>query len=92
MENQQLLNNILLIIILLLVANYISNGTVLQVLRRYYEKLLNIIQNFDNTDNINDNKINYDNNFKHICKKKYYKRRTTYEKIISFFTKFNNYK
>lgn len=72
MENQQLLNNILLIIILLLVANYISNGTVLQVLRRYYEKLLNIIQNFDNTDNdnINDNKINYDNNFKHICKKK----------------------
>jgi hypothetical protein len=70
MENQKLLNNILLIIILLLVANYISNGTVLQVLRRYYEKLLNIIQNFDNTDNINDNKINYDNNFKHTCKKK----------------------
>ena len=39
MENEKLLNNILLIVMLLLVANYISNGSVLEVLKRYYEKV-----------------------------------------------------
>lgn len=74
MENEKLLNNILLIILLLLVANYISNGTVLEVLKRYYEKFLNTIQNTKNTKNTNtkntNNKINYDNNFKHNYQKK----------------------
>lgn len=65
MENEKLLNNILLIILLLLVANYISNGTVLEVLKRYYEKFLNTIQNTENTENIknikntSNNKINF---------------------------------
>jgi anion-transporting ArsA/GET3 family ATPase len=63
MENEKLLNNILLIILLLLVANYISNGTVLEVLKRYYEKFLNIIQNTENTKNIkNIKKIKNTNN------------------------------
>ena len=62
MENEKLLNNILLIILLLLVANYISNGTVLEVLKRYYEKFLNTIQNTENIKNIkntSNNKINF---------------------------------
>ena len=65
MENEKLLNNILLIILLLLVANYISNGTVLEVLKRYYEKFLNTIQNTENientknTKNTSNNKINF---------------------------------
>jgi len=45
MENEKLFNNILLIIILLLVANYISNGSVLEVLKRYYEKIFNYFFN-----------------------------------------------
>jgi hypothetical protein len=45
MENEKLLNNILLIILLLLVANYLSNGTVLEVLKRYYEKILDYFSN-----------------------------------------------
>jgi anion-transporting ArsA/GET3 family ATPase len=56
MENEKLLNNILLIILLLLVANYISNGTVLEVLKRYYEKFLNTIQNTKNTENTENTK------------------------------------
>ena len=54
MENDKLLNNILLIIILLLAANYISNGTILEVLKRYYKKILsyflNTMQEFKNTE------------------------------------------
>ena len=59
MENEKILNNILLIILLLLVANYISNGTVLEVLKRYYEKFLNTIQNTENIKNTSNNKINF---------------------------------
>ena len=84
MDNEKLLNNILLIILLLLVANYISNGSVLEVLKRYYEKCisyLNTMQKFKNTgttkniENIENmentkNKINYDNNFKYNNQKK----------------------
>ena len=40
MENEKLLNNLLLIIILLLVANHISNGSILEILKRYYKKFL----------------------------------------------------
>ena len=43
--NEKLLNNILLIIILSLVANYVSNGSVLEVLKRYYEKILDYFSN-----------------------------------------------
>jgi len=59
MEIDKLLNNILLIIILLLVANYISNGTVLEVLKRYYEKFLNTIQNTENTKNTENTEKTY---------------------------------
>ena len=45
MENEKLMNNILLIILLLLVANYLSNGSVLEVLKRYYEKILDYFSN-----------------------------------------------
>ena len=45
MENEKLMNNILLIILLLLVANYLSNGSVLEVLKRYYEKILHYFYN-----------------------------------------------
>jgi hypothetical protein len=86
MEIDKLLNNILLIIILLLVANYISNGTVLEVLKRYYKKILsyflNNIEELKNTEfkgrlieGIKENeqttpKIIYDNDFKEIYQKK----------------------
>ena len=86
MENNQLLNNILLIVILLLAANYISNGTILEVLKRYYKKIisycLNTMQEFKNTEftgklieGINQNehttpKIIYDNDFKQNYQKK----------------------
>jgi hypothetical protein len=45
MENENLLNNILLIVLLLLAANYLSGGSVLEVLKRYYEKILNYFNN-----------------------------------------------
>jgi hypothetical protein len=45
MENEKLFNNILLIILLLLAANYLSGGSVLEVLKRYYEKILNLLSN-----------------------------------------------
>ena len=45
MEYDKLLNNILLIVILLLIANYISNGTVLEVLKRYYKKFISYCLN-----------------------------------------------
>jgi hypothetical protein len=86
MENDKLLNNILLIIILLLAANYISNGTILEVLKRYYKKILsyflNTMQEFKNTEftgklieGIKQNeqttpKIIYDNDFKENYEKK----------------------
>jgi hypothetical protein len=54
MENEKLLNNILLIVVLLLVANYLSNGSVLDVLKKYYEKILayfsNTIEGLKNTE------------------------------------------
>jgi hypothetical protein len=37
---EKLLNNILLIIVLLLVANYLSGGTILDIVKKYYEKVL----------------------------------------------------
>ena len=80
MAYDKLLNNILLIIILLLAANYISNGTVLEVLKRYYKKFisyfLNTMEELKNTEfkgklieGIKENeqttpKIIYDNDFK----------------------------
>ena len=86
MENEKLLNNILLIIILLLAANYISNGTVLEVLKRYYKKFLsyflNTMEELKNTEftgklieGIKQNeqttpKIIYDNDFKENYEKK----------------------
>ena len=86
MAYDKLLNNILLIIILLLAANYISNGTVLEVLKRYYKKFLsyflNTMEELKNTEfkgklieGIKENeqttpKIIYDNDFKEIYQKK----------------------
>ena len=86
MEYDKLLNNILLIVILLLIANYISNGTVLEVLKRYYKKFisycLNNIEELKNTEfkgnimeGIKQNeqttpKIIYDNDFKQNYQKK----------------------
>jgi len=37
---EKLLNNILLIIVLLLAANYLSNGTILEIVKKYYEKIV----------------------------------------------------
>ena len=86
MEYDKLLNNILLIVILLLIANYISNGTVLEVLKRYYKKFisycLNNMEELKNTEfkgniieGIKQNeqttpKIIYDNDFKQNYQKK----------------------
>jgi hypothetical protein len=86
MEYEKLLNNILLIIILLLIANYISNGSVLEVLKRYYKKILsyylNTMEELKNTEfkgniieGIKQNeqttpKIIYDNDFKQNYQKK----------------------
>jgi len=54
MENEKLLNNILLIVLLLLIANYLSGGSVLEVLKRYYTKILayfsNSLEGLQNTD------------------------------------------
>jgi hypothetical protein len=85
MENEKLLNNILLIVLLLLVANYISNGSVLEVLKRYYEKLVsyffNSIEGLKNTEFRGDliegikqcvnttPEIIHDNDFKQIYEK-----------------------
>ena len=86
MENEKLLNNILLIIILLLVANYISNGSILEILKRYYKKILayflNTIEELKNTEfngsliegikrcEKSTPKIIHDNDFEEIYQKK----------------------
>ena len=38
---ENLLNNILLIIVLLLAANYLSGGTILEIMKKYYQKIVN---------------------------------------------------
>jgi hypothetical protein len=86
MENEKLLNNILLIILLLLVANYISNGTVLEVLKRYYEKFLNTIQNTKNTENTENTKnIKKINNTKNTSNNKInFKENPNIKKLYHF--------
>jgi len=41
--NMNLINNIILLIILLILANYLSNGSIINVLLKYYEMLKNYI-------------------------------------------------
>jgi hypothetical protein len=88
MENEKLLNNILLIVLLLLVANYLSNGSVLEVLKRYYEKILayfsDTVEGLKNTEfrgrlfegikqcDKTTPEIVHDNDFKQIYQKKDY--------------------
>ena len=84
--NEKLLNNILLIVLLLLIANYVSNGSVLEVLKRYYKKILdyfyNSIEGLNNTEfkggliegikqcEKTTPEIVHDNDFKQIYEKK----------------------
>lgn len=45
MENEKLLNNILLIVILLLAANYLSGGSIIEVFKKYLQKIKDYINN-----------------------------------------------
>lgn len=47
MENEKLLNNILLIVILLLIANYLSGGSILNILKKYYQKIIDLCSNIE---------------------------------------------
>ena len=60
MEND-IFNKILLLVILLLIANFLSNGTIYDIIKKYYNKIINYFIN----------KENFEDTYKHIQNKEW---------------------
>jgi hypothetical protein len=48
--DKNFINNLILLIILIFLANYLSKGSIINVLKRYYNKIIDCYENFNNND------------------------------------------
>jgi len=71
--DKNFINNLILLIILIFLANYLSKGSIINVLKRYYNKIIDCYENFNNNDKFDYGKeflglppIVHDQDFKYI--------------------------
>ena len=48
--DKNFINNLIFLIILIFLANYLSKGSIINVLKRYYNKIIDCYENFNNND------------------------------------------